>query len=132
WLYRTGKHVDVLSQADLDAVRDGRELRRAYDLIVFPGHHEYVTDREYDAIDGFRDEGGSLAFLSANNFFWRIDIHHDVMFRIRQLRDLGGPEASRLGVQSRANDRGERRAPWLVRRAPAASWLFAGIQPKHG
>jgi hypothetical protein len=54
------------------------------------------------------------------------------MFRIRQLRDLGRPEASLLGVQYRANDRGERRAPWLVRRAPAASWLFAGIQPKHG
>jgi hypothetical protein len=132
WLFRTGKRVDILSQAELDAVRDGRELRRAYDLIVFPGHHEYVTDREYDAIERFRDEGGSLAFLSANNYFWRIDIHGDVMFRIRQWRDLGRPEASLLGVQYRANDRGEHRAPWLVHRTPAASWLFRGVQLKDG
>ena len=42
--------------------------------MVFPGHHEYVTRREYDAVEGFRDRGGDLIFLSANNFFWRVDI----------------------------------------------------------
>ena len=118
WLHWGGKRADILSQSDLDAVDDGRELRRAYDLIVFPGHHEYVTEREYDAVERFRDLGGSLAFLSANNFFWRIDIKGDAMLRIRKWRDLGRPEASLLGVQYRANDRGERRAPWLVRRHP--------------
>ena len=132
WLYWGGKRADILSQSDLDAVDDGRELRRAYDLIVFPGHHEYVTEREYDAVERFRDLGGSLAFLSANNFFWRIDIKADTMLRIRKWRDLGRPEASLLGVQYRANDRGERRAPWLVRPAPAASWLFDGIRLQHG
>jgi hypothetical protein len=132
WLHRSGKRADILSQSDLDAVDDGRELRRAYDLIVFPGHHEYVTEREYDAVEGYRDLGGSLAFLSANNFFWRIDIKGDAMLRIRKWRDLGRPEASLLGVQYRANDRGERRAPWLVRPAPAAVWLFEGIRLEHG
>ena len=39
-----GERVDVLSQSDLDAL-EGEELRRAYDVIFFPGHHEYVTDR---------------------------------------------------------------------------------------
>jgi len=132
WLHWGGKRADILSQSELDAVDDGRELRLAYDLIVFPGHHEYVTEREYDAVERFRDLGGSLAFLSANNFFWRIDIKGDAMLRIRKWRDLGRPEASLLGVQYRANDRGERRAPWLVRRVPAASWLFDGIRLQNG
>jgi hypothetical protein len=132
WLHWSGKRADILSQSDLDALDDGRELRRAYDLIVFPGHHEYVTRREYDAVERYRDLGGSLAFLSANNFFWRIDIKGDAMLRLRKWRDLGRPESSLLGVQYRANDRGERRAPWLVRRAPAASWLFDGIRLENG
>ena len=43
WLYWTGKTVDFLAETDLDdALR--RELAAAYDLIVFPGHTEYVTD----------------------------------------------------------------------------------------
>src|SRR5437764_6828691 len=36
WLDRTGKQVDVLSQADLEATSSSRALARAYRLIVFP------------------------------------------------------------------------------------------------
>lgn len=126
WLQQTGKQVDVLSQAELDAVRDPAELRRAYDLLVFPGHHEYVTAAEYDAVEGFRDRGGSLVFLSANNFFWRIDVRGNVMTRVAQWRDLGRPESALLGVQYIGNDDGEHRGAWLVRTSPAGRWLFAG------
>ena len=73
WLARTGKDVDVLSQSDLESARSARVLASAYDLIVFPGHHEYVTLREYDLVEGYRDLGGNLMFLSANNFFWRVE-----------------------------------------------------------
>lgn len=62
WLARTGRDVDVLAQADVEA-SSARELARAYDLIVSPGHHEYVTTREYDAIEGCRDLGGNLALV---------------------------------------------------------------------
>ena len=54
---------------------DGQALASAYDLIVFPGHHEYVTTHEYDLVQSYRDLGGNLAFLSANNFFWRVVRH---------------------------------------------------------
>jgi hypothetical protein len=37
-------------------------------LIIFPGHHEYVTKAEYDAVERYRDLGGNLAFLAAKNF----------------------------------------------------------------
>jgi hypothetical protein len=51
WLARNEKHVDVLADADLDAVPNGRTLSRAYTLVIFPGHHEYVTTHEYDVIE---------------------------------------------------------------------------------
>ena len=131
WLHESGRKVDVLSQAELDGTT-GARLAQAYELIVFPGHHEYVTKREYDAVEGFRNRGGNLMFLSANNFFWRIDLHGRTMTRVAQWRDLGRPEASLLGVQYIGNDRGEHRGPWLVRPAAATGWVFAGIKLRDG
>jgi hypothetical protein len=132
WLSRTGKDVDVLSDSDLEAAASGQAVADAYDLIVFPGHHEYVTTREYDLVERYRDLGGNLAFLSANNFFWRIVKHGKVMEKTAQWRDLGRPEAALIGVQYRGNDRGGHRGPWIVRHAEAARWLFAGTGLKDG
>lgn len=126
WLAANHHEADYLADADLDNVRDGSILAGAYDLIIFPGHHEYVTSREYDAVRRFRDLGGNIAFLSANNFFRRVDVHANRMTLIGQWRRLGRPEAALIGVQYRANDEGRLRAPWTVRRAEAAPWLFAG------
>jgi hypothetical protein len=128
WLARTGREVDVLAQSDLEATSPG-ELVRAYDLIVFPGHHEYVTTREYDVIEGFRDRGGNLAFLSANNFFWRVVRRGDLIERTRQWRHLGRPEAALIGVQYRANAGALlTRGAFVVRDVPAVSWLLAGTR----
>ena len=132
WLSWTGRDVDVLADADLDAVGSAGELAAAYDLIIFPGHHEYVTTHEYDVVTGYRDLGGNLAFLSANNFFWRTVKHGSVMQKTQQWRDLDRPEASLIGVQYRGNDRGGHRGPWIVREASAAPWLFAGTKLKDG
>ena len=131
WLRQSGRAVDVLSQAELDGV-SGARLARAYRLLVFPGHHEYVTRGEYDAVEGFRDRGGNLMFLSANNFFWRIDKRGKVMTRVAKWRDLGRPEAALLGVQYIGNDMGEHRGPWRVRPAAARSWVFAGVALRKG
>jgi hypothetical protein len=126
WLARTGKDVDVLSDADLEAARTGRALARAYELVVFPGHHEYVTTREYDVATGYRNLGGHLMFLSANNFFWQVVRHGRTITRTKQWRDLGRPEAALIGVQYRGNDNGTHRGAWIVRRSKADSWAFAG------
>jgi hypothetical protein len=125
WLERTDRDVDVLSQSDLEAVVSPGALYRAYDLIVFPGHHEYVTEREYDLVEGYRDRGGKLMFLSANNFYWQVVRKGGVLTRTRPWRDLGRPEAALIGVQYIANSKVPRNA-WIVRRSPAASWIFAG------
>jgi hypothetical protein len=125
WLTATHREVDYLSDAELRLVRSGDTLAHAYDLIVFSGHHEYVTAHEYDVVERFRDLGGNLAFLAANDFFWKITIRQDVMTRVAQWRDLGRPEAALIGVQYRANDRGGHRGPWILRAGIAStSWLL--------
>jgi hypothetical protein len=126
WLTSTNRNVDYLSDAELRSVRDGKTLASAYDLVIFSGHHEYVTTHEYDVVKKYRDLGGNLAFLAANNFFWKITIHNGVMTRVAQWRDLGRPEAALIGVQYRANDRGGHRGPWILRSAASTTpWLFS-------
>ena len=131
WLSRTGKRVDVLSQSDLEASASGLQLARAYDLIVFPGHHEYVTTHEYDLVREFRDAGGNLMFLSANNFFWQVVRRGDTITRTGLWRDLERPEAALIGVQYLANGHAPRR-PWIVRRSRAGRWVFAGTGLREG
>jgi hypothetical protein len=127
WALQTGHDADYLSDADLNNIRGGARLRKAYELVIFEGHHEYVTTHEYDVVAGFRNLGGNLMFLSANNFFWQIVKHGNVMKRTRKWRDLGRPEAALIGVQYFGNDRGEHRKRWIVRPgARSPKWLLEG------
>jgi hypothetical protein len=131
WLTRTGKRVDVLSQSDLESAASPRALAAAYELIVFPGHHEYVTRREYDLVEGFRDLGGNLAFLSANNYFWQVVRSRGSITKTRLWRDLGRPEASLIGAQYLANGKAPRQ-PWIVRTSRAGRWILAGTGLAEG
>ena len=132
WLSWNGREVDFLAQSDLEGAKSASELARAYDLIVFPGHHEYVTTREYDLVEGYRNLGGNMMFLSANNFFWRVLKQGNVIVKTQQWRDLGRPESALIGVQYRGNDKGTQRGPWLLSNAAAVSWIFAGTGLKAG
>jgi hypothetical protein len=132
WLAATGRAADYLSDGDLDALADGARLARSYSLIVFPGHHEYVTRREYDVITRYRNLGGNLMFLSADNFFWQVVRHGIVMTRTKEWRDLGRPEAALIGVQYFANDDGSHRAPWIVRNPGAAHGLLGSSGLRTG
>ena len=131
WLALNDVPVDVLSDAELNSV-SGDALARSYDLMIFSGHHEYVTTHEYDSVVRYRDRGGNLMFLSANNFFWKITIEDGVMTRVARWRELGRPEAALIGVQYYANDQGEHRGGWTLRRTPAAEWIFAGTGLRPG
>jgi N,N-dimethylformamidase beta subunit-like, C-terminal len=130
WLAESGHDVDYLSDADLRHVPSAQLLARRYTLMIFPGHHEYVTQHEFDAVRGFRNRGGNLMFLSANNFFWKTVIHGNVMRRIVHWRDIGYPEADLTGVRYFHNDLGQHRGKWFVRRA--MPWLFAGTGLTRG
>jgi hypothetical protein len=130
WLAWSKREVDYLAQTDLERT-SGRTLRQRYELIIFPGHHEYVTGREYNAVTRFRDLGGNLMFLSANNFFWKVERRGNTLHQIAMWRDLGRPEAALVGVQY-VTYGSELRGPYAVRNARAAPWLFRGTGLRNG
>src|SRR5579862_5379841 len=121
------RNVDYYADDDLGSFPDGDALRAAYDLVVFPGHSEYVTWHAYDVVERYRDLGGNLMFLSANNFFRRVDPHGSTLHLIGLWRALGKPEAGLLGAQYIGSDRGQHQAPFVVTAdgAGPGSWAFA-------
>ena len=132
WLALRGKQPDYLTETDLEVLESGDILAGLYDLIVFGGHTEYVTGKEYDLVLRFRDLGGNLIFLSANNFFWEVRRDGALLRRTRRWRDLGRPESGLIGVQYRGNDDGRVQRPYVLRATEAAPWLFAGTDLSNG
>jgi hypothetical protein len=132
WLSTTGKAVDYLSDDNLARFSNGDELARRYDLVVFPGHEEYVTQHAYDVVARYRNLGGNLLFLSANNFFWKVVRRGRFLTRVAQWRRLGRPEARLVGVQFDAGDYGNRMGPYEVAGATTDPWVFAGTGLENG
>ena len=126
WLYWSGKSAEFISDSDFDLIPNGDELAKDYDLIVFEGHEEYVTTHEYDDIERFRDLGGNLMFLSANNFFWKVKEEGRVLRKVGQWRVAGRPEARLIGVQYRANDDGQKQGVFTLQNAASTPWLWDG------
>jgi hypothetical protein len=126
WLYWSGKSAEFISDSDFAQIASGDELAKAYDLVVFEGHEEYVLPHEYDVTQRFRDLGGNLMFLSANNFFWKIGETKQVLQKIGRWRDAGRPEAALIGIEYRANDDGQRQGLFAVQNSAAAPWLWDG------
>jgi hypothetical protein len=132
WLQQTGRQVDFLSDDDLDALPNGDELALNYDLVVFPGHEEYVTPHELDVVTRFRNLGGNLAFLAANNMFWDVRIQPPLMTKVRLWRDAGRPEAALVGSQYVGSNHGAVQEPFTVTGADEAPWLFANTGLRNG
>ncbi len=131
WLNRTGQQVDFISDDDLER-QTGAELAKRYDLLVFPGHEEYVTKSEYDAVQRFRDLGGNLMFLAANNFYRQVTRQGDRIVRGKLWRDLRRPESGLVGVQYVGSNNGARQAGFEVTGAETAPWTFAGTGLSNG
>jgi hypothetical protein len=125
WVALHDAQADFLSDDDLDSA-NASQLER-YDLIVFPGHEEYVTRHELDVTQQYRDHGGNLAFLSANDFFYAVSKHGDEMDGRTRWRDIGRPEAALVGAQyvDWNHDRYPNRA-FRVTDTASAPWLFRG------
>jgi len=124
WLALNHIQGDFFSDDDLDALRSGDRLA-SYTLVVFPGHEEYVTEREFDVVQRYRDLGGNLAFLSANDFFYKVTKNGGRMDGRSRWRDLGRPEAALVGAQyvDWNHDKYPNR-PFCVTNTTSAPWLF--------
>ncbi len=102
-------------------------------MVVFESHGEYVTSHMFDITEQYRDLGGHLAFLSANDFFREVVISGDSMTLIGRFRDLGRPEAALIGAQYIDWYRNRYpNQPYRVVRADRVPWLFAGTGLKDG
>lgn len=125
WLAVHHAQPDFVSDDDLDRIASAGTLARAYDLIVFPGHEEYVTTHEYDLMQHYRDLGGNLAFLSANNFFYKVVKQGDLMHGRWRWRDIGRPEAALVGAEYVDWNHDEYpNRPFTVADTAQEPWLF--------
>ena len=100
WLNRTGKHVEFLSDDDLERrSRAATTWRAPTTSSSSPGHEEYMTAHAYDVVERYRDLGGNLMFLAANNFFWKVRAEGTAADAGRPVARHGRPEAALVGVQ---------------------------------
>ena len=126
WYWHSGYRADFVADDDLERISSARQLTR-YRLIVFAGHEEYVTSHTFDVITHYRNAGGNLAFLSANNFFYKVEVSGDTMTGRTRWRDIGRPEAALVGAQYAGWDEGKYpNRPYRIVDTAAAPWLFKG------
>lgn len=133
WVATNRASADFVSDDDLGRFVSGKQLRRLYDLIVFPGHEEYVTGHVYDVVQSFRNRGGSLAFLSANSFFWQVIRQGNAMIGRSRWDKLGRPGAALVGAAYHGwESRRYSNHPYVVVGAKRLPWLFAGTGLANG
>jgi hypothetical protein len=132
WYWHSGYRADFISDDDLERISSAQRLSR-YRLVVFPGHEEYVTSHTVDVITRYRNAGGKLAFLSANNFFYKVKVSANTMTGRTRWRDLGRPEAALVGAQYAGWDEGKYpNQPYRIVNTAAALWLFEGTGLHNG
>jgi hypothetical protein len=133
WVEANGATADFISDDDLDRFLSGKQLRRLYDLVVFPGHEEYVTGHVYDVVQSYRNRGGNLIYLSANSFFWRILHHGSTMIGRTRWDHLGRPESALVGAAYHGwESHLYKNHPYIVVGAHRLRWLFAGTGLENG
>ena len=109
-------------------------LARLYgNLIVFPGHHEYVTEREYDAVERYRNPAATWRSSPRTTSSGAWTAAGAASHRIAMWRDIGRPEAALGGVSRSPTGTTERTTTSRTGRSGSrlAPWLFAGtgIEP---
>jgi N,N-dimethylformamidase len=70
WLDAKGIAFDVITDEDLDD--EGPDLLRPYRAVLTGSHPEYHTPGTLDALAAYTQEGGRMAYLGGNGFYWRI------------------------------------------------------------
>jgi hypothetical protein len=126
WYWRSGYRADFISDDDLERISSASQLSH-YRLVVFAGHEEYVTSHTFDVMTQYRNAVGNLAFLSANNFFYRVTVSGSTMTGRTPWRDLGRPESALVGAQYAGWDEGHYpNRPYRIVDTAAAPWLFQG------
>ncbi|MBT8460797.1 MAG: N,N-dimethylformamidase large subunit, partial [Boseongicola sp.] len=87
WLHAKGMEYDVVTDHELHAC--GHAAIAGYEAVVTGTHPEYHTEETLNALRDYRDDGGHLAYLGGNGFYWRIAVHSENggMLEIRRAED---------------------------------------------
>jgi N,N-dimethylformamidase len=88
WLEEKGFPFDVVTDEDLDD--EGVALLAPYRAVLTGSHPEYHTERTLDALQSYVSNGGRLAYLGGNGFYWRIARRPDRPHVIEIRRAEGG------------------------------------------
>ena len=129
FLVHTGRQADYLTDEDLEQFASGDDLAKLYDLVIFSGHEEYVTQQIYDVVQRYRDLGGNLAFLSANNFFRHVVLSNEPPLA-RQA--LARRRSTRVGVDRRSVQRQRPRRPRRALHGGATGGRAVAVQRHPG
>jgi N,N-dimethylformamidase len=156
WLEAKGIEFDIVTDEDLDD--EGVALIAPYRAVLTGSHPEYHTLGTLDALAAYTRQGGRLAYLGGNGFYWRVARGSGEPHAIELRRAEGGIRtwAAEPGEYYHATDgalgglwRRNRRPPQMLagvgfscqasfegthfRRLPASrdarfAWMFAGIE----
>ena len=91
WLRAKSFDCDVLT--DLELHNEGAAALRPYRAVLTGTHPEYHTEESLNALEGYRDGGGRLAYLGGNGFYWRVALHSELPGAIEIRRGEGGIRA---------------------------------------
>jgi len=91
WLEAKDYDYDVITDEALH--EEGAELLTPYAAVTTGTHPEYHTRETLDALQTYRDQGGHLAYLGGNGFYWRVALHPENKGLIEIRRAEGGIRA---------------------------------------
>ena len=125
WLSRTHREVDYLAQRDIEraAARPtsrGRTTSSSSPATTSTSRSASTTSSRGTATSAATSCSSPRTTSSGR---WAGKEHSA---KTKQWRDLGRPEAALIGVQYRGMDTGSHRGRWILRRARAGRWIFAG------
>ena len=98
WLEEMGYDYDCITDEDIDG--EGYEALAPYRVFMTSTHHEYWSKPMWDALDGFKKNGGRLIYMGGNGWYWRVAFHpeHPGLMEVRRAED---------GIRSWAAEPGE-------------------------
>ncbi len=101
WLDTQGYEYATLS--DFDLHNDGIDSLTGFKSLIIDTHNEYWTEKMYNALQQFRDQGGNLLCLGGNTGYRRVEINGTQMYRPQDpecyWHKKGRPASGLLGVQ---------------------------------
>jgi N,N-dimethylformamidase len=118
WLEHMGYEWELITDEDLH--REGVAALKPYRLVLTGTHNEYYSERMLDATEDYLADGGRIAYLAGNGYYWVVGFRDDEPW-VMEVRKL---EAGSRAWQARAGEHylastGERSGLWRHRnRAP--------------